>query len=116
MTQPVFQPDEARSFIQMIHKELGDTTFPILAGILPLANARHASFLDQEVPGITIPEGTLKRMRTAGENSSAEGVKIAVELAEDLKAIFTVSILCLHSAALTWLQRSSKLSKNKVNY
>jgi methionine synthase / methylenetetrahydrofolate reductase(NADPH) len=86
LTQPVFEPDEARSFIDMIHKELGDLSIPILAGILPLANDRHANFLDQEVPGITIPEKILNRMRLAGEKSSSEGVKIAVELAEALKS------------------------------
>jgi methionine synthase / methylenetetrahydrofolate reductase(NADPH) len=87
LTQPVFQPEVARAFLKMANDELCGLNLPILAGILPLANSRHASFLDQEVPGITIPENVLTRMRKAGEASGEEGVKIAIELVEELKSV-----------------------------
>ena len=58
---------------------------PILAGVLPLVNARHADFLDNEVPGITIPAETRKRIESAGENSAKVGVELAVELIVGIK-------------------------------
>jgi homocysteine S-methyltransferase len=49
-------------------------------GILPLQNARHAEFLHNEVPGITIPGWALERMRAAGANGIEEGIKMGQEL------------------------------------
>jgi methionine synthase / methylenetetrahydrofolate reductase(NADPH) len=86
LTQPVYQPETARAFLKVLDNEMGGLKIPVLVGILPLANNRHASFLHQEVPGITIPEKILARMETAGENSGQEGVKIAVEIIEQLRS------------------------------
>ncbi len=62
----------------------GPLPIPMLVGILPLASSRHANFLHQEVPGITIPEEIRNRMEQAGENGAREGVHIAIELAEQI--------------------------------
>jgi methionine synthase I (cobalamin-dependent)/5,10-methylenetetrahydrofolate reductase len=86
LTQPVYQPETARAFIKMIKSELGELKIPILAGILPLANNRHANFLFQEVPGISIPQQVLTRMENAGKNGGQEGVKIAIEIVQELKS------------------------------
>ena len=85
LTQPVFQPEPALQFLKMAEEELGGLDLPVLCGFLPLNNIRHATFLDQEVPGITIPENILDRVRKAGEKSQDEGVKIAVELIQQVK-------------------------------
>ena len=57
----------------------------MLAGILPLVNIRHANFLHNEVPGISIPDETRKRVEEAGENGAKTGVALAVELIEQIK-------------------------------
>ncbi len=85
LTQPVFQPEVVKSFLKIAADMLGNLDIPILVGILPLANIRHANFLDHEVPGIIIPENVLTRMKNANEPSCEEGVKIAIELVEELK-------------------------------
>ena len=85
LTQPVFQPDLAIQFIEQIKNEIEGFSLPILVGILPLNNIRHATFLDQEVPGITITGDVLDRIRSAGEKSHEEGVRIAVELIGQMK-------------------------------
>ena len=57
---------------------------PIVAGIWPLVSLRNAEFLANEVPGISVPDGVLERMRTASaqgkEAALAEGVAIAQEM------------------------------------
>jgi len=51
---------------------------PIMVGVLPLANSRHAEFLATEVPGMTIPDAVRDRMRKAGdERGPAEGAAMA---------------------------------------
>jgi len=59
---------------------------PLLAGILPLANARHAAYLHHEVPGINIPAEHMRRMEESGENGAAVGVQIAIELIHQVRA------------------------------
>ena len=67
----------------MLH---GLLTLPLLVGVLPLYSARHANFLHNEVPGISIPE--LLRQRIAGaENGAEEGVRIAQELLAELQDV-----------------------------
>ena len=53
---------------------------PVLIGVLPLQSHRHASFLHNEVPGITLSQDALDRMEKAGANGRQEGVKMAQEL------------------------------------
>ena len=46
---------------------------------------RHASFLHENVPGITLNDEALERMRLAGAEGRQEGVKMAQELLLELK-------------------------------
>jgi methionine synthase / methylenetetrahydrofolate reductase(NADPH) len=86
LTQPIYDPEKARGFLQRIAEETGaPLEKPVLVGVLPLASVRHANFLQNEVPGIVIPEYTMQRMNQAGDAASREGVKIAVELIRHIK-------------------------------
>jgi len=57
----------------------------VLVGILPLYSIRHAAFLHNEVPGIVIPDAIRERITSAGEEAAQEGVRIAIELAQQIK-------------------------------
>jgi 5,10-methylenetetrahydrofolate reductase len=57
---------------------------PIIVGVLPLANSRHAEFLHNEVPGMYLPDKVRDRMRKAGEEG---GLKEGVAMARDLIAL-----------------------------
>jgi homocysteine S-methyltransferase len=85
LTQPCFDADSARSFIERHRAEVGETTIPLLLGIQPLFNARNAEFLHNEVPGIRIPQRYRDRMRAATD-PTAEGVAIALEVVAELRA------------------------------
>jgi methionine synthase I (cobalamin-dependent)/5,10-methylenetetrahydrofolate reductase len=90
LSQPVFQPEVAEAFLERYTDEFGPLGKPVLAGILPLYSARHAAFLNNEVPGITISETMLARMRQAEDGgdkrgSAQEGVLIALELIEKMR-------------------------------
>ena len=52
---------------------------PIFLGILPLRSAKHAEFLQNEVPDISIPDDVRHRMRQAGDRGAAIGIDIACE-------------------------------------
>ncbi len=85
LTQPVYDVPLALAFMRRITETLGPIKVPVLVGILPLVNPRHAAFLAHEVPGINIPEELLERMTQAGEKSSHTGIEIAIELIDQIR-------------------------------
>ncbi|MFZ3069516.1 MAG: methylenetetrahydrofolate reductase, partial [Anaerolineaceae bacterium] len=87
MSQPVFEPAKIQDFLKVYQDAYGTFSVPILAGILPLASDRHAHFLHNEVPGITIPEAIQFRMDQAGDQGAKEGVQIAKNLIETLRPV-----------------------------
>lgn len=86
LTQPVFEPGLAESFLEQYYSKHGSIEIPLIVGILPLSNLRHAGFLNNEVPGITIPKDIQMRMDRAGDGSAQEGVRIAVELVRQMQS------------------------------
>jgi methionine synthase I (cobalamin-dependent)/5,10-methylenetetrahydrofolate reductase len=76
MTQPIYELAPLLRFLDRV----GKPPIPMLLGCIPLHSSRHAEFLHNEVPGITIPEDVRMRMRTAGEHGHEEGLKLAEEL------------------------------------
>jgi methionine synthase / methylenetetrahydrofolate reductase(NADPH) len=86
LTQPVYRSADGPKLIEAYEAKYGKFDKPVLVGVLPLVNIRHANFLHNEVPGIFIPEETRKRIEAAGEDGVKVGVEVAVELIDQLKA------------------------------
>jgi len=86
LTQPVFQPQAAEVLLKRYQDQYGPLKTPVLAGILPLYGVRHALFLNNEVPGVSISDEIQARMKAAGEKAPQEGVRIALELIEEMKS------------------------------
>jgi len=87
MTQPIFDPAVWLRFYDLYEERHGPFPVPVLIGILPLQSHRHASFLHNEVPGITLSEEALSRMERAGADGRKEGVKMAQELLLELMTL-----------------------------
>ena len=87
MTQPIFDPQRWLDFLAVYQERHGEFPVPVLIGVLPLQSHRHASFLHNEVPGITLSDEALERMRKAGSEGRQEGVRMAQELMLQLKEL-----------------------------
>ena len=85
LSQPVYEAETARHFVARYADRYGPLALPVLVGVLPLFNARHAAFLHNEVPGIFIPAGHRARMEAAGADGAAEGVRLAQTLLAELR-------------------------------
>jgi homocysteine S-methyltransferase len=85
LTQPVFDPGQARQLIEHYEVENGPVGKPILVGIMPLFSERHVNFLHNEVPGITIPQPIRDRMSQAGENGVKTGIQVAKQLTDEIR-------------------------------
>jgi homocysteine S-methyltransferase len=86
LTQPVFEPARAEAFLAQYAERHGALQVPLLVGVLPLYSVRHATFLHNEVPGVSIPQTIQDRIRQAGEGAAQQGVRIALELIVQMKA------------------------------
>ncbi|MBW3633983.1 MAG: bifunctional homocysteine S-methyltransferase/methylenetetrahydrofolate reductase [Chloroflexi bacterium] len=85
MTQPIYDPASWTRFLEAYGVER--LPVPVLAGILPLQSSKHAEFLHNEVPGITLSDEARERMRLAGPDGRREGVKMAQELLQELRPL-----------------------------
>ena len=79
MTQPVYSQAQVESMLAEARQRFGPGGFPVpvLLGVLPLVSSRHAEFLHNEVPGITIPAEARAAMQAAGERGSELGIEMA---------------------------------------
>ena len=76
MTQPIYELAPLLRFLDRV----GKPPVPMILGCIPLHSSRHAEYLHNEVPGITIPDTVRARMRAAEEHGHEEGLKLAEEL------------------------------------
>jgi len=85
ITQPVFDARQLEEFLRRIE----GFRIPVVAGIWPLVSVRNAEFLANEVPGVSVPDEVVARMRRAQERGKeaalAEGVAIAREMRSRLQ-------------------------------
>jgi homocysteine S-methyltransferase len=77
MTQPLFDPQHWLAFVKKLG---GKSPIPVLIGIWPLNSYKQALRLNNEVPGIVIPESLLKSLESAGTGARDRGFAVAREM------------------------------------
>jgi homocysteine S-methyltransferase len=77
MTQPLFDPAHWHGFLKKLG---GKSPIPVLIGVWPLNSYKQALRLNNEVPGIMIPEPLLKSMEAAGASAREKGFEVAREM------------------------------------
>jgi homocysteine S-methyltransferase len=79
ITQPVFDVAQLERFLERIeHMRL-----PVVAGIWPLLSYRNAQFMNNEVPGVSVTDEVMERMRIASEKSKEHGLREGVAIARE---------------------------------
>lgn len=79
ITQPVFDAQQLEHFLARIEH----FHVPVVAGIWPLLSYRNAQFMNNEVPGVSVPEAVMERMRIASEKSKEHGLQEGVDIARE---------------------------------
>lgn len=77
MTQPIFDPEHWHAFVKKLG---GASPIPVMIGIWPLNSYKQALRLNNEVPGIVIPEALLKSLQEAGTAARERGFQVAREM------------------------------------
>ena len=85
ITQPVFDPNALITFLDaMLMTTGGELPIPIIAGIWPLASYRNAEFMQNEVPGVIVPESTMQRMSAVAKSSKEDQLAVGVQIAREM--------------------------------
>lgn len=96
-TQGIFDTESLKRFLEAVDK--ANITVPIMAGIIPLKSAGMAKFMNENVPGIAVPQEQIDRLAAVAEEGKESGVKglpgkLGMELAADLIARIKLENLC----------------------
>lgn len=92
-TQGIFDIESLKYFLDDVDK--AGITVPIMAGIIPLKSAGMAKYMNENVPGIAVPQEQIDRLAAAAEEGKQSGVKglpgklgcrMAAELIGQIKA------------------------------
>jgi homocysteine S-methyltransferase len=84
ITQPIFD----MNLFDRFQKRIEHIKVPLIAGIWPLVSLRNAEFLNNEVPGASVPDSIMERMRSAKspDESLATGTAVAREMLSELRS------------------------------
>jgi methylenetetrahydrofolate reductase (NADPH) len=89
-TQAVYDVDRFARAVRRA-EDMGLTErVAVLAGIIVPTSAGMLRYMDANVPGVEVPSALIERMQTAADRK-AEGIKIALELVEAVRAIPGIS-------------------------
>lgn len=103
-TNLVYNPDGMEVWLnELAKRNILDKVY-ILVGITPIKSYKIARYMNDEVPGVFIPNALMKRMEKAKEagNAQEEGVQIALEIIEKVKAKRGQGIHGIHIMAVGW--------------
>jgi len=85
LTQPIYD-DDAIEFLKVIKQRVD---VKILAGVLPIVSYKNAMFLNNELPGVTIPEKYINMFSEdmTKEEGQLVGTNIAVDIVKKVKEV-----------------------------
>ena len=78
VTNPIYDP----AALDRLREITREVRVPVLVGVMPLRSLRHAEYLHNEVPGISVPQELRDRMERAGERAAEFGVDLSVDFLE----------------------------------
>jgi len=99
-TNIIFEPERLDLWLEQLDKRNLLNKVFILVGIAPLKSYRIAQYLNNCVPGVSLPDKILKRMEKAGESAPEEGIQIALEMIASVKQ--KKGINGIHLMTLGW--------------
>ncbi len=87
ITQPVFDSDALLEFLSRIAKH--KPAIPVIVGLYPLLSAKNADFMNQYVPGVSVPERIIARLRTC--TTKEDAIETGITIAREIRAAVQAS-------------------------
>jgi methylenetetrahydrofolate reductase (NADPH) len=109
-TQGIYNMEKFSQWMAEVRDRGLDKKCAILAGVIPLKSAGMAKHMKKNVPGMDVPDSLIERLSgVPKEKQSEEGIKICVEMIQQLKEIKGVA--GVHIMAIEWEQKVADIAK-----
>jgi methylenetetrahydrofolate reductase (NADPH) len=59
----------------------------VIVGVTPLRSARQARFMDEKLPGVSVPAALIEALEAAGDDAPTVGIELAVPLVSAIRGI-----------------------------
>jgi methylenetetrahydrofolate reductase (NADPH) len=89
-TQMIFDVETFAAFMEAVRARGLHERVAILAGVAPLKSVRMAEYMNAHVPGISVPDHLIERLKKADGDPDrvlAEGIQICLEVIEGVRRI-----------------------------
>jgi methylenetetrahydrofolate reductase (NADPH) len=109
-TQCVYDLERFEKWMEGVRDRGLHEKVSILAGVTPLKSVGMAKYMKNKVPGMSVPDGLIKRMSgVPKEKQPEEGIKICVETIQRLKEV--EGVRGFHIMAIEWEQKVPEIVK-----
>lgn len=107
-TQTIYDIPAFREFMKrIVDMGLHEKAY-ILAGVMPLKSAMMASYLNEKVPGVIVPQNMIERLKCVPKERVAdEGIEQCCGIINELRGIEGVS--GIHIMAIEWEHRVKEI-------
>jgi methylenetetrahydrofolate reductase (NADPH) len=101
-TNLIYDVEKLENWLNLLAKRNILDKVYILAGISPLKSYKVAKYMNEEVPGVFIPDTIMQRMQAAeaAGNAAEEGLQITLELIEKIRKLQGIN--GLHIMTVGW--------------
>jgi methylenetetrahydrofolate reductase (NADPH) len=83
-TQAVYDVDELKRFVEFVRKK--DAKVKVLAGVVPVIGAKMAEYMNENVPGISVPQSIIDELAQAPKGKGvSKGIEIAARMIRQVK-------------------------------
>ncbi len=90
-TQGIFDLESLKRFMDLVDK--ANIQIHVMAGVIPLKAAGMAKFMNENVPGIAVPQEMIDRLAAAAAEGKEKGIKgLPMQLGIDMAAEFIAQV------------------------
>jgi methylenetetrahydrofolate reductase (NADPH) len=87
MTQIVYDVEALAAWAELMRGRGLFERAAVILGVMPLRSAKQARFMNERLPGVSVPPSMIEALEAAGEEGPAAGLELAVSLVEELRRI-----------------------------
>ena len=86
-TQIAYDVDALAAWVETIRARGILERAKILVGVAPLSSTRAARFMHENLPGVSVPPGLIRALEDAGEDASAVGLQLTIDIVRRISQI-----------------------------
>ena len=91
MTQIVYDADAFEAWADAVRARGVFARASVIVGVAPPRSAKAARYMNEHLPGVSVPEPLIRTLEGAGPGAEAEGVRLTIEIVQRLRGVAGVA-------------------------